>query len=756
MKKWTRANYLPALPFYEGKPRVTASRDHSELSRYAATQGAVLLKNENSLLPLATGRKVALFGKGTINFVRGGEGSGEVYVSHVTNVYDGFCEKEREGKVSVCHSLAGFYKDWLKTGEPWIEPAVPESIMTEAAADDAVAVITISRNSGEGRDRQSNKGDFYLTDSEQALVDSVCENFKDVAVVLNIGGMIDTTWIKDSNKIGAALLAWQGGLEGGGAIADLLCGDQNPSGKLCDTFARSFNDYPSAEHFNDSDDYLKYYEDVYVGYRYFETIESARDKVCYPFGFGLSYTTFETADVKVMDDCEDIFITLKVKNTGACAGREVIQVYYSAPQGLLGKPKYELAAFKKTKLLSVGESEKLSLKFPISSMASYDDLGKIKKSAYVLEAGEYKIFLGNSVRNLEDSGYSYKAEKDIITEQLSEMCAPDELEKRMLSDGSFVEMPVVAKTNYHDAQPEFAYNETEKPFMLYDVFEGKCSLDDFICQMTDDELIHMTGGYGNTGVANTLGMGGIKRLGIPNVMTTDGPAGVRIGTECYCPTTCWPCATLVACSWDPALAREISVAGAKEVIENNLCIWLTPAINIHRNPLCGRNFEYLSEDPLLAGKIAAAEVMGMQSMGVACSVKHFACNNKETNRKESNSILSERALREIYLRAFEIVVKEADPWTIMTSYNKINGRHTSTNYELITGILRGEWGYKGMVTTDWSTTADPIAEILAGNDIKMPGRDHAQLKAALTDGKVTRGDIAVCAKRVLDMILKLN
>ena len=364
------------------------------------------------------------------------------------------------------------------------------------------------------------------------------------------------------------------------------------------------------------------------------------------------------------------------------------------------------------------------------------------------------MFIGNSVRNLTDTDYIYSLAENKITEQLAAHCRPHELERRMLADGSFENMPSFPTVRPHASRPEYTYKPTDKPFMLMDVYEGKQSLDDFICQMTDDELIFITGGHEGKSVADTSGMGGIDRLGIPLSNTSDGPAGVRFRTGLGMCATSWPCATLVACSWDLEVARAVALGGAREMDENNLNIWLTPAINIHRNPLCGRNFEYLSEDPLLAGKIAAEEVRSMQSLGIACSVKHFACNNKETNRNKSDSIISERALREIYLKAFEIVVKEADPWTIMTSYNKLNGIYTSANYELITDILRGEWGYRGMITTDWVTLAVPEEEIIAGNDIKMPNRDNAVLSAALEEGRITRGDIAVCAKRILEMILK--
>ena len=343
-----------------------------------------------------------------------------------------------------------------------------------------------------------------------------------------------------------------------------------------------------------------------------------------------------------------------------------------------------------------------------------------------------------------------------MIEQLKQQAAPCKLEKRMLSDGSFEDMPSY-KNNTERSEPEPLTAEApDSPVMLIDVFEGKVSLDSFIKQLTDDELIGLAYGQPNKGVADTYGMGNLEKYGVPNVMTADGPAGIRILPDRCVTTTAFPCATLLACTWDPDLMYEIGKAGAKEAKENNIGIWLTPAMNIHRNPLCGRNFEYFSEDPLLTGKMAAAKVRGIQSQHIAASAKHLCANNKEVNRMESDSIVSERALREIYLKGFEICVKESQPWTVMSSYNLINGTRASENYDIITNILRNEWGFKGMVTTDWYNHADERKELLAGNDIKMPYGYHEQIKDALADGSITRDDIEVCVKRILEMIMKLD
>lgn len=611
------------------------------------------------------------------------------------------------------------------------------------------------------------------------MVDAVTAAFPKVAVVLDVGGMVDSSWFKENEKIQSVLLAWQAGIEGGLAIADILCADANPSGKLVDTFAGSFDDYPSSAGFNDSDDYVDYTEDIYVGYRYFETIPGAAEKVNYPFGYGLSYTSFAIRNccgrLEKAEDGTQIVVEASVTNVGKLAGKEVVQLYYSAPQGRLGKPARALGAFAKTRCLQPGETQQVTLRLAADSMASYDDTGKIAKSAYVMEAGEYRFYLGNSVRNTEKVSFVYKEEADRVVLVLKERVAPRQLAKRMLADGSFEELPVQAECKaerfpgFVEGNPphkghwegdttanERGADAPEKKIMLMDVVNGDASMEEFLAQLTNGQLIDLLCGQPNTGVANTFGMGNLPEYGVPNLMTADGPAGVRIRPGLGVCTTAWPCATLLACTWNPDLVYEIGAAGAREMKENNLGIWLTPAMNIHRSPLCGRNFEYYSEDPLIAGKMAAAKVNGIQSEHIGASIKHFACNNKETNRKASDSRVSERALREIYLKGFEIAVKEAQPWTLMTCYNMINGRYASEREDLLAGILREEWGFKGMVTTDWWNKAYQYKEIKAGNDLKMGSGDPDEVLEAWKEGKVTRKEIETCAARILETIMKLD
>ncbi|MBR2996604.1 MAG: glycoside hydrolase family 3 protein [Lachnospiraceae bacterium] len=804
MNKWARALYQPNLPLYEGQPRVTASAEHIRLSKEAAREGMVLLKNENGLLPLPGGARIALFGKGTIDYVKGGGGSGDVTVPYIRNLAEGFAQL---AQVSVFPDTVAYYEKEVRAqyeagAVPGLvrEPELPDALLQKAAACADIAVISISRFSGESWDRKSildkipkhsgvdqnlldlqdavfDHGDFYLTDAERAMVEKVCSAFAKVAVVLNVGGMVDTSWFAHDDRFSSVLLAWQGGIEGGLAAAELLCGVANPSGKLSDTFAKRLEDYPSSEGFFESDNYVEYTEDIYVGYRYFETIPGAAEKVVYPFGYGLSYTDFAIEDRKVSVSNDIVTVTALVKNIGSCAGKEVVQVYYSAPQGLLGKPARELAGYRKTALLRPGQSQEVRISFPVSQMASYDDLGRICKSAWVLEKGSYRFFIGTDVRSAEESPFVHVLPENIITEQLQQRMAPTQLTKRLRADGSYEELPT-GTPNEIDASvlPDHVFDATahcrpavrpvprmlawgpkqEGHYDLIDVAEGRVSLDDFISQLSDEDLAYLLSGQPNTGAANTFGYGNNPQFGIPNVMTADGPAGLRILPHVGVATTAFPCSTLLACTFDPDVVYAVGRAGAEEVKENNICAWLTPAVNIHRSPLCGRNFEYYSEDPLLAGRQASAMVRGIQSMHIAATPKHFALNNKETNRRDSDSRASERAIREIYLKAFEIIVKEADPWSLMTSYNIINAHRSSENADLLNGILRGEWGYEGLVMTDWWNRAEHYKEVLAGNDVKMGCGYPERILDAMEKGAVTREDLVRAARHVLGMILKLD
>ncbi len=802
LKKWTRARFQPNLPVGENQMKVTASAAHLALARKAGREGIVLLKNNRKLLPVKKGARLALFGKGVFDYVKGGGGSGDVTVSHVRNLYDGLTG--REDPADVFEPLAQFYKhnveqqyeDGAVPGMT-IEPEVPVQLLEEAKEYADMAVIVISRFSGEGWDRKSivydsafpeeirqaelnrrifENSDYCLTNREQAMVDTVCANFEDIVVVLNVGGMVDTGWFVDNDRISAVMLAWQGGMEGGLAMADILLGLESPSGKLTDTFASGLEDYPSTENFHESPDYVEYTDDIYVGYRYFETIEKARGCVNYPFGYGLSYTAFQIEVLWAGEKEGQICVGARVKNIGDVSGKEVVQIYYGAPQGLLGKPARQLAAYQKTEELKPGQSQLLTLAFSADSMASYDDLGKVAKSAWIMEKGSYCFYVGNSVRDAARIDYEYEILEDRIIQQVTQKAAPSQLRRRMLSDGSFEELPQTEPHDFMENGLGWSGEETEGvmpavrgvghcrlqileekgKIMLDDVADGHAGLDEFMEQLSDRDMAELLGGQPNTGVANTFGFGNLPEYGVPDIMTADGPAGLRIEPKCGVYTTAWPCATMLASTWNPRLVEEVGRAAAQEVRENNISVWLTPAMNIHRSPLCGRNFEYYSEDPVLTGTIASAMVDGIQSQAIGATVKHFACNNKETNRKNSDSRVSERALREIYLKGFEICVKKSQPWVLMTSYNLINGQRASENKELLDGILREEWGYQGVITTDWWTKGEHYKEVKAGNDIKMGTGYPERVLEALEKGLVTREEIAACARRVLEMILKVD
>ncbi|MGM9637179.1 MAG: glycoside hydrolase family 3 C-terminal domain-containing protein [Eubacteriales bacterium] len=733
---------------------------HALLSRQAATEGMVLLKNEDNLLPLQKNSTVAIFGAGQIDLIKGGTGSGDVTCEHVVGLLEGMEEKEQEGKISIVSSLADKYKE-----NSGYTPT--ESVVSSAAGKADTAICIITRNSGEGADRSATKGDYYLSTGETRLIEKIISaGFENIVVVLNVGGIVDTTELLSYPEIKSILLAWQPGQNGGEAIADILVGDVTPSGKLSDTFAASYDDYPSSATFNESADYVRYTEDIFVGYRYFETFDPTYSKVNFEFGFGLSYTTFDLSDMTFTRDGEDMVVTVKVTNTGTYSGKEVVQVYFSAPQGLLGKPGKELCAFGKTRTLAPGESETLTMRFALSDMSGYDDTGKVQKSAYVLEAGDYLLYVGNSIRNAGESGvrYTYRVDETLITEQLSQQAAPTLLDERLLADGTYENLPNVSASvlaaqtadsgiavQSGSSNPVLLSNtETDAIILFNDVCEDPSLMDAFLDQLTVEQLIFLLYGHGQGVPSGTGSIGGIYEFGIPAAETADGPAGVRLTTY----TTAWPVETLLACTWNTELLYEVGEAVAAEATANKVDIWLAPGVNIHRNPLCGRNFEYFSEDPYLSGIMASALINGVQDNGIGVMIKHFVCNEKEYNRSSSDSRVSERALREIYLRPFEIAVKNANPWAIMSSYNKVNGTESAENDDLLTGILRGEWKYEGLVSSDWWNDSVQTKELLAGQSLKMWDGDPSGVLSSYKNGTLSRELLEEHAQRVIELIMK--
>lgn len=777
MEKWHRLKYQPVLPMGKDGKMATGSTEHIALSRRAAAEGMVLLKNQRSVLPLRPQNRAALFGKASADYIKGGGGSGDVTVRYVRQFCEAMQEKQTEGKVSVFEPLNVFYADYvaqqLSSGvshDEIPEPKLPECLIAEAAAACDTAVISICRYSKEGNDRkiQKNDNDFYLSAGEASLVEQVTGVFDRVVVVLNVGGVVDTTWFRDNDRIQSVLLAWQGGMEGAAAQADILCGDVCPSGKLTDTFAASIEDYPSTESFFQSQDFVEYTEDIFVGYRYFETVPGAAQKVQYPFGFGLSYTTFAIQCQEIQEDGEQLRIRVQVTNTGTVAGKEVVQLYVAAPAGRMEMPARELRGFAKTKLLSPGAQEELWISTRICDWASYDE----ELAAYVLLPGEYDLYLGNSVRDTEKIG-SYCQHRETLVQQLSNRCVPKKLTKRLQADGTYRQLttdeyeplpqwpqwpPIRTGFYWEDIIPDrnTPTGDRQVEVSLEQVARGELTVDQFLEKLSDDELITLVGGAPSIGPSHLGGLGGLPTRGIPNAITADGPAGFRVRPGRGVCTTAWPVATLIACSWDPELAYQIGRAGALEVKENNCAMWLTPGINIHRNPCGGRNFEYYSEDPFVTGILASAMIRGVQSQNIGAAVKHLCCNNREWNRAKYDSVVSERALREIYLKAFQMTMEEEQPRVVMSAYNLLNGRKTSESGDLLTGILRQEWGFRGLVVTDWGNLGEHYRELLAGNDVKMPAGSPKRLQNALELGLISRENLVVSVRRILEYILQLE
>ena len=690
------------------------------LARRAAAEGIVLLKNDG-VLPIRENDRVSVFGRTAIDYFAVGYGSGgDVQYPYIVNIIDGLIGNG----VTVNKELADIYYVWTSTPEnkpdegTWGNwpmsfpemPLDPETVKSAARQSD-IAVVIIGRVAGEDRENKLEKGSYYLTDAETEMLDMVTAEFSKTAVVMDCGNVIDMGWTTVyGDRLGAIVYAWQGGMEGGNSVADILTGHVNPCGKLSDTIAVSYDALPSALNFGNKE-FNNYSEDIYVGYRYFETFSP--DKALFPFGFGLSYTTFDITATGRSDGTK-IEVATTVTNSGGLAGKEIVQIYVSPPQGVLGKPVRVLAAFAKTKELAPGESQTIMLAFDLTELASYDDSGATGyKSAYLLEKGQYTVYAGSDVRTAKEA-LTHTLSETLVTRQLSEVMAvkPENAFKRMLNRAGAVayeEAPTVItdlkSIILRNLPKEIAFTG-DAGLKLADAISGKCTIEQFVAQLTPEELDDISHGEGTMdsplGTQGNAGaIGGIteslRLKGIPPAITVDGPAGIRLKRTC----SLLPCGTALACTFDTELVAEVFSAVAEEMKHYNVDVLLAPGMNIHRDPLCGRNFEYFSEDPLLSGKIAAAVVNGLQKAGVSASPKHFACNNQEENRNYNDSRVSERALREIYLKGFEIMVSDSDPHMIMTSYNKINGVWSHYNYELATTVLREEWGYGGLIITDW-------------------------------------------------------
>lgn len=768
MARFARFLYHVSKPLGPRGHSATLCPAHRRLAKDIAVEGTVLLKNDG-LLPLAAGTRLCPFGNGIGNFLFGGGGSGFVVSDRMVTLTDAL---RAEANLDVFTPLLDFYRDNAERNPMTMSPAeqlatqgllrcpeLPEGLYTQAKAFGGVALLCVSRFSTESNtfDRSGAEGDFLLWPEEQALFDRLRQDFTKVLVILNVCGPVSVGQFKDCDRVGAILYPMQGGSYAGEAIVDILLGRRYPSGRLTDTLADRIEDYPSTSTFRESEDFVNYEEDIFVGYRYFESL--AQEKVLYPFGYGLGYTDFKITCKKATFDGRYVVMSAAVQNIGNHPGKEVVQVYLSAPQGLLGKAHKVLATFQKTRELKPGEETLLTLRFDLQEFASYDDTGAVSMNAFVLEAGEYIVSLGANVRDCVPSLY-FSLKETVICRHCRGYMAPCELPRRLRADGSWESLPPAESLPH----PAPNYKNNAEPFhgTLAEALAQK-NLDGFLNSLSNEDLGHLLHGHVAFHAGGTGGIGyppiryewdGAR---MPLVPTADGPAGFRASEKASLCTTYFPCATTLAQSWDPTLARRMGKAGALELKESCGGIWLAPALNIHRNPMCGRNFEYYSEDPLVSGVFAAAFVRGVQSQGVAATVKHFCGNNKELNRLECDSRISQRALREIYLKAFEITIKKGNPWCLMTSYNRVNGVRSSANWESIQGILRNEWRYKGLVMTDWGARSTIEEDILAGSQVKMPsadnyGIDWYDFSHALEAGILTRENLLDAARRVLQLI----
>ena len=800
---------------------------HREILKKITPECVVLLKNEG-VLPLPAGSHLALFGRGAVQTVSYGKGSAAMNERHSVSIAEGL---ERAGffvdsKSWLASYEAGFQESkrkWIQAGKQMIKEHPDDPVIKmkavygntmvlpeepdlsdadrEETAECRTAVYVLGRQSGEGEDRYAAKGDYYLSDSEEALLTSIAGHYDHTILILNCSGIVDLSFL-DRLHIDAVLQMCYLGMEGGTAIADLLSGKETPSGKLTDTWGMRYEDYPGAATFSHNNGNLtkEYYEeDIYVGYRYFDSFGV---KPRFAFGYGLSYTEFRI-DVQGLRVSADEKITLEVlvKNTGErYSGREVVQIYVSCPWGKLKKEKKRLCAFGKTDLLAPGQEQRLLLSFPVRQMTSYDS----DTAEYVLEAGDYRVFAGNASDNLEEAGILRCCER-LVAQKVNAVCPlreklrvlePEEQEKttwkepETVVDISGCRMQEKKSVRRWDERDDLAEKMTK--------------------MMSGEQLIRLVNGDNSKAQITTIGGSGISVPGsagetsnvldetpwnLPSIVFADGASGLRLqsryqvdsrgeiikqdftatvehgifteeekcegGTYYYQYCSAIPAGTALAQSFHPELLEECGKLVAREMEEMGIQIWLAPSLNIHRNPLCGRNFEYYSEDPLLSGVLAAAAVRGVQSVdGMGVTIKHFACNNQEDNRKGVDMVVSERALREIYLHGFEIAVKSAQPMFVMSAYNSVNGVHAANSADLLQEVLRREWGFAGVVVSDWITTgvggSSPVGCVKAGNDLTMPGteQDISLESEALKNGELSRGELEGCCRRIISIIFR--
>lgn len=799
------------------KEETDREREHRAIARRAATDGIVLLKNDGAL-PLKT-KKVALYGAGARMTVMGGSGSGDTHARVNVNVETGL--KNAGIEITSTAWLNRFESDYNRRMSEWKkkmnkladsfspirtmdmfnaihehhapQPGSAPVLESDLDGNADTAIYVLARQAGEGGDRKCERGDYLLSVDEEESLALLSGRYKKLILIINAGSPVDLS-VLDKVRIDALVFMGQGGMESGNALTDILTGKINPSGKLVDTWAYNYGDYPCADtfsHINGKTDFEEYREGIYVGYRYFDSFGV---KPRFAFGFGLSYTEFTHEVKKVSANGTEVSVDAEVKNLGTVSGKEIIQLYIKKPHGRLGCEEKTLVAFAKTKLLEAGEAQTLSLRFDLTDFASFDE----NEGAFLLEKGEYGLFFGNSSETLSPCALIV-LNADAITERTSAKLRKPDFEdikshrQDEIYDDKIARIVIDAKSINTLAHQKYKPEFDEK-------------IKETLARISDKDKISLVvgGGYKINCFVNVMGAAGrtstnLLRKGIPNIVLSDGPAGLNVnqsstimpdgtprypdglpedwqwgwlkkiahlsllkppknkGRTVYCYMTAFPCATLQAQSWDTELLEEIGRAVGREMLEIGVSVWLAPGMNIHRNPLCGRNFEYYSEDPLIAGKMAAAVTRGVQSNGgVGVSIKHFCCNNQEENRMMVSENLSPRAMREIYLKAFRIAIREGKPWTVMSSYNKINGLHVVNDRELLTTVLRDEWGFDGLVMSDWNAVDQcSYAEAInSGNDLIMPGTKAIRkaFKKALADGSLDKDALDTAASKVLKMV----
>ena len=832
--------------------------DKKKIARKIAEESIVLLKNADHILPLKEKKEITFFGRTQIGTLYSGNGSGGANIAGCGTILEE-CEKRGIKPESL---LKEFYEykasaeqvteedefDWTKVSEmvnsgimyeifgkykaPLDEYDVPETLIFQAAEKTDTAIFVIGRNSGGEECDRHLPEDYYLTRSEESLLKDICTHFANVVIVLNVNGLIDLSWMKKYASIKSLLFIGIPGEEGASALACILTGEINPSGKLAVTIAEHYEDYPSADHFSWDKEHLEnildyesyglsseengstgftkspvtvYWEDIYTGYRYFDTFGK---QVLYPFGYGLSYTAFAISDALVKKQNGGILVTADVKNIGEMSGKEVIQIYLSKvyPAEGVERPYQELKGFEKTSDLAPGEKEQVKIWIPWRELAVYDE----ERAAWVIESGDYLLKMGNSSRDTFVKGLIC-VEKTILAEQCTnclnitecnngkiEFLTQKENDAEMASvlniteqnkDVSGQNIIFVTPEDVHDVQEnrkcgketiskaETTVSEREKERNLAELSIKELAA---LCvgygpgtpfaavgdrsdpsTIFDDEGKPMTTNSHPTGYPGYVSPA-IEEKGIKSVFYKDGPAGIG--------GVAWPTEMLIACSFDKKLWQMFGDAVGKECEEQQVNVWLAPAVNLHRNPLCGRNFEYFSEDPYLTGVCACEITKGVQnSRPVIVCPKHFAANEQETFRRGNagknvdavDSILTERALREQYLKPFEMLVKDAGIACIMTSFNKINGSFSGGSHDLCTHILREDWGFEGAVVTDWGDmdmVVDGADAVAAGNDIVMPGGPPVirQILKGYEEGRVTREELEQAVRHLLIMIKRIR